>query len=94
MKQFKGTQGEWYVDGPAGEWVVDNNKNVAVAKVTRYMCDADCQRSNAQLIAAAPELLDALQKALPHVRNQATVDTAAFYMLEKMHGAIAKALGE
>lgn len=97
MKQFKGTPGEWYVDDPAGEWVVDNNKNVAVAKVTRYMCDADCQRSNARLIAAAPELLEALQEIMikfGHVGDASTWSISESVEGVKARAAIAKALGE
>lgn len=101
MKQFKGTQGAWRVSEKHGEYIYirhDNNEpgamSLNLAKVVARQSWVKEAEANAKLIAAAPELLDALQKALQHVRNQATVDTAAFYMLEKMHGAIAKALGE
>lgn len=101
MKQFKGTPGAWRVSEKHGEYIDIRHNNdepgaisLNLAKVVARQSWVKEAEANAKLIAAAPELLDALQKALPHVRNQATVDTAAFYMLEKMHGAIAKALGE
>ena len=65
MKEFKGTKGKWE---KAGSAVVVNG--VQIADVYCYG-DLEYNRheavANAQLIATAPELLDALQKAICYV---------------------------
>lgn len=52
------------------------------------------QAANARLIAAAPELLDVLLQALPHVREQAKVDGHAFGTLQRMCEIIKKTQGK
>lgn len=49
---------------------------------------------NAKLIAAAPDLLEALQCAIDHVREQAKHDGLAFGHLQVCQKAIARALGK
>lgn len=60
MKEFKGTPGPWHYCADEPDWVTDSNDNIAVARVTRCNADAEAQHANAKLIAAAPELLEAL----------------------------------
>uniref|UniRef100_UPI00201E0680 hypothetical protein n=1 Tax=Oceanobacillus saliphilus TaxID=2925834 RepID=UPI00201E0680 len=57
-------------------------------------CDVDKAVANAHLIAAAPELLEALQQSLPHLREQAKQDGHAFGTLQLVNRVIAKAMGE
>lgn len=67
MKEFNGTRGEWKLNRRYSDehgkilfiTIVDeDNRNVVEAK-GHEMINAECM-ANAQLIAAAPELLDAL----------------------------------
>lgn len=52
------------------------------------------QFANARLIAAAPELLEALQKMLPELRGLSIASDTAAEMLREAEAAIAKATGE
>ncbi len=54
-------------------------------------CD---EEKDARLIAAAPELLEALQQTIPHIREQSKRDGPAFGPLQLINRVIAKALGE
>ena len=56
--------------------------------------EAEETRANARLIAAAPELLEALQKMLPELRGLSIVSDTAAEMLREAEAAIAKATGE
>jgi len=91
MKEFKGTQGPWHVSDE-GKLVIRNDK--------WYMPVASCgyrenneESANARLIAAAPELLDVLQKLLASFSDHDLVGLQVGY---KIHAekVIAKALGE
>lgn len=103
MKEFKHTPGPWKVDkelsSRSGEWLISKDagsrgRGIAIAE-TRP--GTGCELDDARLIAAAPELLDALREALDCIR---------VYAPDYMHGmprkhyvsqaraAIAKALGE
>ena len=86
MKEFKGTPGPWNYRDDEPDWVTDSNDNIAVARVTCYNTDSKAQLANAHLIAAAPELLEALQDLV--VRCRIYVNTS------DAQAAIAKALGE
>lgn len=57
MTQFKGTPGPWIVGGNEGNKLSVNADPYFVALVD----EGDSQEANARLIAAAPELLEALQ---------------------------------
>lgn len=96
MTEFKGTPGPWR--NSSGEWVTDSKDDIAVAKITRYNCDASVQQFNAQLIAAAPELLEALQNMMGAFDNPiACRKLPADFNKEAIlsaRAAIAKALGE
>jgi len=77
------TPGPWYqhretVQAPNGTLVA-----------TLANANGTCN-DNARLIAAAPELLEALQMALPHLESVAMKDNAAYALAR---AAIAKATG-
>ena len=86
----KHTSGPWTVrniaskDAYVGPAADGGAPNVAIIpkRITR---SNDEQQANARLIAAAPELLEALQQALPQLIGRAYLDARA---------AIAKATGE
>lgn len=65
MKEFKGTPGPWFVDanGVQARWNVDDANGNSVALTHQLPNDKDWSKrdSNTHLIAAAPELLEALQ---------------------------------
>ena len=107
MSKASHTQGEWYTDRDA--YSGRQTRVRASAKGGRdQVCVADCAQgggsfdvleANARLIAAAPEVLEALAKALPFIglastRQQiiAGVDAADLY--SEIEAAIAKATGE
>lgn len=96
MNEFKGTPGPWGVEDN-GHFYDINAVRGTVGNVcsSRSWFDNGEHRgpvamANAQLIAAAPELLEALEMLVvfttPTKRNAAA--------LSKAHAAIAKALGE
>ena len=92
------TQGPWHV-GMESDWSIDTDGEnsfvhigpnygdpVAIAVVGSAWDQDDELEANARLIAAAPDLLEALRLALPYVRNDNTASV--------MRAAIAKATGE
>lgn len=95
MKEFKGTHGPWNYCADEPDWVADSNDNIAVARVTRYNTDAEAQHANAKLIAAAPELLEALQIITP-LYEALMRDCGLEHkeMIAISRAAINKALGE
>lgn len=94
MSEFKGTEGKWIViDGKAsGKQVV--SESAPKNRMIVASCGGQRREENASLIAAAPELLEALQCAVSHVRERAKSDAHAFGVLQACNAAIAKALGE
>lgn len=86
MKEFKGTKGPWE---NVGGWVDSSGKDskiiCAIGSVS--MQPEEIQEANAHLIAAAPELLEALQYARRFMNKQ---DHDVDYIDE----VITKALGE
>lgn len=83
MNEFKGTPGPWAAGESAdGEYLVwaETDTNTALAAVM------PCERAYciSRLIAAAPDLLEALMLARTHVEND---------LLDIIDAAIAKALG-
>ena len=103
MKEFKGTRGKWMVAGYDDLKVVpdmQNNEHIGYiahcGDGTRWGNDCEVAKANAQLIAAAPELLDALQTLMDGVANLPPL-TAIEGALEKQYkqaeNAINKALG-
>lgn len=88
MSEFKGTPGPWSVNEKGQHW---NNKSLTHLEVIfgedgQCICDTVYQREDANLIAAAPELLEALLDL--EVRACIYVNTS------EAKAAIAKALGE
>lgn len=66
MQEFKGTPGPWSVNTVGKHW---NNPTLVHLEVTfgtdgECICDTVYRREDADLIAAAPELLEALQLML------------------------------
>lgn len=85
MNNFKGTPGRWI---KRGDGIVAPG-DIEVAVVVNFQ-DDEVMDADANLIAAAPELLEALEMLVvfttPTKRNSAA--------LRKAYSAIAKALGE
>lgn len=95
MKEFKGTPVPWTVDWSDFAVVSKDGKGVADFDYGRFDDDEDCL--NAILIAAAPDLLEALQETV--YRLDAWISTGRASELdvnaaEKARAAISKALGE
>ena len=89
MKEFKGTPGPWSafdyeIFGGDGNHIIDMT----------YSCrtDVSVDKANTQLIAAAPELLEALQFTIHDVGHW--LSTQKTELKEKIESAINKALGE
>lgn len=94
MSEFKGTPGTWNVafHGSDNCWIVDSENDSAIAKVTRYKGEGVIQKANFNLIAAAPDLLEALQWLQMALASGTSMDICIGQ--EKAETAIAKALGE
>ena len=76
MKEFKGTKGKWMVAGYDDLKVVpdmQNNEHIGYiahcGDGTRWGNDYEVAKANAQLIAAAPDLLEALLSLMDGVAN-------------------------
>lgn len=96
MNEFKGTPGPWslnrhgaVVGGKFHEYANGSAQSqVAMVVGSREVVEQE-MKANAALIAAAPELLEALKdcvRGLEHIASQLFPDT-----LERAHAAIAKA---
>lgn len=100
MKEFKGTPGPWLVNEIGQHW---NNKELAHLEITygedgECICDTVYQREDANLISAAPELLEVLQELIAdyddfRARTGRSGEGQNKLML-KARAAINKALGE
>ena len=102
MQEFKGTPGPWRVNTIGKHW---NNPALVHLEVTfgtdgECICDTVYRREDADLIAAAPELLESLQELFAHYKELADSGGAGNWKLEdepvgkKAIAAIAKALGK
>lgn len=81
MTQFKGTPGPWKI---SGNWV--ETDDIPIAKIINCKPGSGTYLANKQIIAAAPELLEALQDL--------QVRTCIYVNTSKAEAAIAKATGE
>lgn len=97
----KHTPGPWRLASRKEGWVVKNSGGCSLAGVSKFSGGsraAECE-PNAQLIAAAPELLDALREGEELLAMICTVICAenpppyGLERLEKMRHAIARAEG-
>lgn len=93
MSEFKGTPGPWVIDANnvGSLWNVDDLKGESIALSHQVANDKDWSKRNANtaLIAAAPELLEALQDALHAYDKHGEHSEWDF-----ARAAIAKALGQ
>lgn len=98
MKEFKGTKGPWRVSEKRGDMIDirhgDNSigaMSLNLARVTARQCWASEAEANAKLIAASPDLLEALQEVLYELSTAREVHDGT---IRQADAAIAKALGE
>lgn len=87
MKEFKGTPGPWV---NVGGWVdAENTRRITICKMGQITKETteQIQDANADLIAAAPELLEALQEVV-------RISDRKHDAWDKAKSAINKALGE
>lgn len=85
MKEFKHTPGKWRVNGK----YIDSNQSDGMIQEVAWLGDVGYgdRMANARLIAAAPDLLEALQ-AVVRVADRQTDE------FDMARAAISKALGE
>jgi uncharacterized protein (UPF0212 family) len=94
MNEFKGTPGPWRVNTIGKHW---NNPALVHLEVTfgtdgECICDTVYRREDADLIAAAPELLEALKGLLVRVADDE--EYGPEHAITIAREAIKKALGE
>lgn len=95
MNQFKGTQGPWKVvinDDNTPDIISDSG--VEIAYTPTYNGDKTEQLANARLIAAAPELLEALQLCEEFMSYLPSTGFDGLARIEGAREAIKKAIGE
>ena len=99
MKAPQHTPGPWAaeaamsMDTPHIRYITADTRIIASVR-HRAEHTQDMALANARLIAAAPELLEALRRMLPELRGLAFVSDTASEMLRIAEAAIAKATGE
>ena len=86
----KHTPGPWHVFKDSS--IYSKHADYTLAEIVAGMTDEECD-ANARLIAAAPELLKALQAALDALRGSAGFDEIN-NAKKQVKAAIAKATGE
>ncbi|EKQ4677560.1 hypothetical protein P5M41_002015 [Salmonella enterica subsp. enterica serovar Ruiru] len=94
MEEFKGSAGPWVAhddEESMATSVIMNDFGDIVCVVGTFMTSVEEDFANADLIAAAPELLEALQKMVESYQFEASIDNPA---LLQARAAIAKALGK
>lgn len=102
MKEFKGTPGPWQMKKEKGEqeWFVfqkGSMKKLYGGTIRTPVAEEINNKHDASLIAAAPELLEALQRLRNYVTDVCGVndeDCHREHPLISAQAAIAKALGE
>ncbi len=94
MQGFRGTPGYWYVDDDHPERACLDIKSETHGDVyTTVYLITDKSEYDAQLISAAPELLEALQEMVGSLGAMVT-DADSCSEIIKARSAIAKALGK
>nr|WP_318380029.1 hypothetical protein [uncultured Enterobacter sp.]DAI86990.1 MAG TPA: hypothetical protein [Caudoviricetes sp.] len=93
MQEFRGTPGPW-----SGKDVGICKQDDARLQLGFIMTSDENRRdecaANAHLIAAAPELLEALQLSVSVIKNMADPSQSKTFSIELATAAIAKALGK
>jgi hypothetical protein len=92
MEKFKGTSKSWvsFKNEDDANYLIQSNDGYNLAYVTAtYVCDEET-KANAKLIAAAPELLKALQESQKYLVELGTTESGIAY--HKNMQAINKAL--
>jgi len=96
MKEFRGTPGPWFPFFGSTGTVVLNEDDEMVLSVSNAISTHSEKDANASLVAAAPELLEALQAALAWidtVPQDAQLPTMPGFDRDWVDGIINKALG-
>lgn len=100
MEEFKGTAGPWVAhddEESMATSVIMSDFGDILCVVGTYMTSAEEDFANADLIAAAPELLEALQDLMANASGDAESCGHSFECIcrfDKAKAAIAKALGK
>ena len=99
MKEFKGTPGPWRVSEKRGDLIDIRHNNNGIGAISLNLAHVVARQSwlkeaeeNAKLIAAAPELLEALRFTIHDIGYW--LSTQKPELKEKIESAINKALGE
>lgn len=89
MSEFKVSKGPWLISDGSEKWnrIVDASGDL----ITTCFAMQNEDDANARLIAAAPELLEALQDMVESYQYEASMENPS---LLKARDAIAKALGQ
>lgn len=88
MAQFKSTPGPWRV---SGNWV--ETDDVLIAKIINCKPGSGTHLANKQIIAAAPEMLEALIKCADAL-DEVSYQSWCGEIIDEARAAIAKATGE
>ena len=88
MKEFKGTKGEWEVSKESSEMVLTDNGAYRPNSMLKYSATKEVLFANAKLIAAAPELLKALQTCLRRIKNESHEPFAILEAQEAINKAL------
>ncbi|MGM8921172.1 hypothetical protein ACS6OZ_04430 [Enterobacter hormaechei subsp. steigerwaltii] len=100
MKEFKGTPGDWSVMMDDDEFKIIQSKSLEKGPIWKTyvaICEEVQCREDASLIAAAPDLLNELQRLRDYVINICGVDDGdcdSEHPLMSSKAAICKAQGE
>lgn len=96
MQEFKGTPGTWFRDnsraiGPKSTEDDQSYGMIIPVCWVEFDPEIEVQVANQQIMASAPELLEALQNMVEAYQHEASIDNPA---LLSARAAIAKALGK
>ncbi|WP_368742965.1 hypothetical protein [Enterobacter asburiae] len=88
MKEFNGTPGEWNYNHARGEVISKSEGLIAELVVNGH------EDNNGSLLAAAPDLLEALQNIVREAKNPKGEMYDLLIVIGEAQPAISKALGE